>query len=301
MAVVITLLLLPPLWLIWPILSDPSDGFFERKGRLERVEVTREWQTADSRYQNLALHSSSGLAVEAMIRRPLDAAGPRPLVILLGGYGTGRRAAQLVTEPAGVVVASISYPYQGERDIDGLSLLWNLDEIQQAMFDITPAVLLMLDYLAGQPYVDKQRIELVGVSFGAFFVSIPGAMDERFNRVWLVQGAADPEAIYEYMLRDRISFDPLRIVAAKLVYFVTGSGYLKPERWVGRISPRPVVVINSHDDTSYPPASVAKLHAALREPYRIRWLEGEHVTPGRTEIVRKISNQIVSSIAAQQD
>ena len=28
-----------------------------------------------------------------------------------------------------------------------------------------------------QPYVDPQRVELVGVSLGAFFVSVPGALD----------------------------------------------------------------------------------------------------------------------------
>jgi hypothetical protein len=299
-AVLIVLLLVPPLVFIWPVLTDPTRNFVNNKGAIDRVEVTREWQKGNSHYQNLKLHSTTGLEVEIMIRRPVKLEGQHPLVVLLGGYGTGRRAAELVTDPGEVVLVSLTYPYHGDRDIDGLSLLWNLDEIRQAMFDITPAILLTLDHLAKQPYINTERMELVGVSFGAFFVSIPGAMDERFSRVWLVQGAADPESIYEYYLREHIQFNPLRILTAKLIYFVTGSAYLEPGRWVGKISPRPVVVINSHNDDSFPSASVAKLHAALREPYTVQWLESEHVTPGRTEVVKQISNRIVSAIAAEE-
>lgn len=294
-------LLIPPLMLIWPVLGDPTDNFIQRKGSIDRVEVTRQWQTDDSRYQNLTLYSSSGLEVEVMIRRPInvDIDTPRPLVVLLGGYETGRRAAQLVADPQGIVIASLSYPYRGDRDIDGIALLWNLDDIQQAILDTSPAVLLTLDYLVQQPYIKTDHMELVGVSFGAFFVSIPGAMDQRFSRVWLVQGAADPAAIYEYQLRDKISFEPWRMLLARMIAFVTGTKYLKPERWVGKISPRPVVVINSRNDISFPPASVAALHTALREPYKVEWLEGEHITPGRKEVLQQLSDRVLSIMAEE--
>ncbi len=294
-------LLIPPLMLIWPVLGDPTDNFIQRKGSIDRVEVTRRWLTDDSRYQNLTLYSSSGLEVEVMIRRPIniDIDTPRPLVVLLGGYETGRRAAQLVADPQGIVIASLSYPYRGDRDIDGIALLWNLDDIQQAILDTSPAVLLTLDYLVQQPYVKTDHMELVGVSFGAFFVSIPGAMDQRFSRVWLVQGAADPEAIYEYQLRDKISFEPWRVLLARMIAFVTGTEYIKPERWVGKISPRPVVVINSRNDISFPPACVAALHAALREPYKVEWLEGEHITPGRKEVLQQLSDRVLSIMAEE--
>ncbi len=292
------MLLIPPLMLIWPVLGDPTDNFIQRKGSIERVEVTRKWQADGSRYQNLTLYSSSGLEVEVMVRRPPDIDTPRPLVILLGGYGTGRRAAQLVTNPQDLVIASLSYPYHGARDINGISLLWNLDDIQQAILDTSPAVLLTLDYLAQQPYIETGQMELIGVSFGAFLVSIPGAMDQRFSRVWLVQGAGDPQAVYEYRLRNKISFEPVRVMVARLLGFITATDYLKPERWVGKISPRPVRVINSRHDQAFPAITVAALHASLREPYELEWLEGEHVTPGRKKVLQQISDRIVSTIAS---
>jgi len=297
-AALIVLLLFPPVLLVWPVLTDPTERFLERKGTIDKVSVTRQWQADGSRYENLTLTSSTGLQVEMMIRRPPVSDVPRPMVLLLGGYGTGRRAAQLVPDTHDVVIASLSYPYHGDRNINGVALLWNLDDIQQVILDTDPAVLLALDYLAQQPYVSNDHMELVGVSFGAFFVSIPGAMDQRFSRVWLVQGAAEPETVYEYRLRNKIKFDPLRSLVAKTLSFVTGSEYMNPTRWVGRISPRPVIVINSRNDPSFPPSSVAALHAALRKPYELEWLEGKHVTPGRKEVLRQLSERVLTRVAA---
>lgn len=295
-AVVLVLLLVPPLWLAWPVLGDPTERFAQRKGEIRHVDLTRQWSTGNSRYQELTLHADSGLKVDVTVRRPLDSDEPQPLILLLGGVGTGRGAAELVQDSRELVVASISYPYQGPEKLHGWQVLWHFDEVQRAILDTTPALLLTLEHLAGQAYVDPMQMELVGVSLGAFFVSIAGAMDDRFSRVWLIQGAADPRAIYEYRLREKIRFDPLRVLAARLLGFVTASEDLKPERWVGRISPRPVVVINSHGDTAFPAANVAALHASLREPYELQWLAGEHVSPTRQQVLKQLNRQILERI-----
>ncbi|MGD8407100.1 MAG: hypothetical protein PVF21_00660 [Thiohalophilus sp.] len=300
LVLLVLVVLVPLAWLAWPVLGDPTDHFEQRRGILERVEVTRKWQTDISRYLDLTLHGSTGLQVKATIRRPLEIDEPRPAVILLGGYGTGRHAAELVRESGDLVIASISYPYQGPDSIKGMEFIWHFDEIQQAILDTTPAVLLTLEYLLNREYVDTSRVELIGVSFGAFFVSVPAVMDERISRVWLVQGAADPRSIYQYRMRDSISFGPIRALAARILGFFTATEYLKPERWVGRISPRPVVVINSHGDQSYPPASVAKLHASLREPFEIEWLQGEHITPGRKEVLKQLNDLVVKRIVTDK-
>lgn len=294
-------LLVPPLWLARPVLGDPSDGFIARRGELVQVQTTRQWQTPGSHYRHLTLTASTGLQVDATVRRPNNAAGPRPLIVLLGGYGTGRDAAELVTDPGGMVVASIAYPYHGPEKLDGWGLVRHLGKVQQAVLDITPALLLTLEHLAREDYVDSTQMELVGVSLGAFFVSVAGAMEERFSRVWLVQGAADPRAVYEYRLREYIGFEPLRVLVARVLGFYTATEYLKPERWVGKISPRRVVVINSRGDSAYPPASVATLHASLREPYELEWLVGEHVTPGREQVLKQLNERVVQRISAERN
>ncbi|MDR9436192.1 MAG: hypothetical protein RI563_04905 [Thiohalophilus sp.] len=299
-ALLVFVLATPVVWLGWPVRGDPSERFFDRRGEIEQVEVTRQWQTGESRYEHLTLISGSGLQVKMTVRRPMTENDSRPLMLLLGGAGTGRKAAELVQNTGDMVVAAIDYPYQGPEKPELWEGLWHFDQIQRAILDTTPALLLALDYLARQAYVDSERMELVGVSLGAFFAGTAGALEERFSRVWLVQGAADPRAVYEYRLRERIAFEPIRVLVARILGFVTASEDLKPERWVGKISPRPVVVINSRGDSAYPATSVVALHASLREPYELEWLSGGHVTPGRTRVLKQLNERVVQRIATEE-
>ena len=115
---------------------------------------------------------------------------------------------------------------------------------------------------------------LVGVSLGAFLVATPGALDERFRRVWLVQGAGEPADVFAHKFHQsghsRWFGRLLANTMAALIY----SHYLKPERWVGRIAPRPVIVINTRHDETFPASSVAALHKALKMPSEVIWAEG---------------------------
>jgi len=281
---------------LYPVLSDPEPGFLARKGKISNIQATREWQQFGDRFQELTLTSDTGLQVEVSIRRSAHHSTPRPLVIILGGYGTGRHATELITTPQDVVIASLSYPYAGDRRMSGIGLLENIPHIQQAMLDITPAILLTLDYLLEQNYVDDRRVELAGVSLGAFFVAIPGALDKRIRRVWFVQGAGDPQSIFAYRLQKRIDSPWMRDQVAALIALVGNVHYLTPEHWVGRIAPRQVVAINSRQDTSFPAASVKALHDALQAPREIIWLEGEHVMPSRQNVVKQLTDLVLSRV-----
>ena len=45
-----------------------------------------------------------------------------------------------------------------------------------------------LDWLLTLPWVDRERVELVGVRLDVPFAAVAGALDPRFRRVWLMQG-----------------------------------------------------------------------------------------------------------------
>jgi len=78
---------------------------------------------------------------------------------------------------------------------------------------------------------------------------------------------------------------------------MTLSHHLGPEQWVGRISPRPVIIINARQDPSFPASSIEALHKAANEPYEIIWTEGTHIMPGRVEIVESISSLVLERVA----
>jgi len=295
----ILLLMVFILFIILPVLTDPSKTYVQRKGEIINVTKTREWQQGRNKYIELSLESSSGLLVDLTILIPKEANTPRPLSIVLAGYGTGRRATELVSDSRGIIVAALSYPYYGDKHINDISnFLFNVKKIQQGIIDTTPAVLLALEYLIKQPYVNPEQIEVVGVSFGAFLASIPGALDNRIKRVWLVQGAADPATIFEYYLKNNLLNKSLRRIAARLLEFVIAGHYLKPELWVGKISPRSVIAINTLYDPTFPKQSVAILHQSLGQPNEIIWIKGLHVRPDREEVIQQLAALVFTRIAA---
>lgn len=295
----ILLLLILVVYFFLPVFSDPSTSFFQRKGEIVNAIKTREWQEGNNKFIDLSLKSSSGLMVDLTVLIPKEANTPRPLSIVLAGYGTGRRAPELISDSKGIVIAAISYPYYGDTKINDISqFISNVKKIQKGVIDTAPAVLLALEYLIKQPYVNPEKIELVGVSFGAFLASTPAALDNRIKRVWLVQGAADPASIFEYYLQNSLLNKSLRRIAASLLEFVIAGHYLKPELWVGKISPRPVIVINTRYDPTFPKESVATLHQSLGQPNEVIWLKGLHVTPGRKGVIQQLADLVFTRMAS---
>ncbi len=270
---------------LWRVRGDPAERYLERRGELAAFELGA-WKARGAlrRAAGRAL-STSGLEVSLAVLRPAGE-GPFPLIVLLAGERTGRRAVDLLEETGGAVVAALDWPLDGPRP-RGLGWIGGVPRIQDALRDVAPAVSLAVDGLAGEPYVDPDRIELVGVSLGAILGAMPGALDERFRRVWLLHGAAAPVALLEASLADDIPGRALRRLAARTIAALADADDLSPERWVGRIAPRPLVIANARDDGRLPAACVAALHAAAPEAEHL-WLDGAHVRPHRREIVREL-------------
>ncbi len=296
---VLGLCIIAPCYLAWsvlPDLSDPSNEFYQRKGLLQSIDIEREWQDGNSIFRHMTLHSNSGLKVKMTMRLPQKhSEHVYPLVFILGGIRTGRDAVHQVLQQQPVILASISYPYHDEWVREGLSR-FDVRQYQQTVRDTVPAVLLALDYLLAQGAVDKQQVELVGVSLGAFFVSIPAALDQRVTRTWLVHGAGEPEKVIAHKLKRDIDTDLLRKLAAWASARLIAAESLRPENWVWRISPRKLVFINAKDDEAMPLASVLALHRSASQPYEVIWTEGQHITTGRTEIVQGLVDLIMQRV-----
>jgi dienelactone hydrolase len=253
------------------------------------------------------LVASSGLQVDLAVKRPVERAGSGqpsgghgagPLVLILGGHRTGSEAVHLIRDTRGTVVAALSYPSRLDPEADGLSVALAAPAIRAAALDTPPALMLALDYLLALPYVDPSRVELVGVSLGAPFVCIAGALDPRVTRVWSIHGAGDPLSLLEFNLRDRIHASPLRAVAAGAAYLILGGPRLAPEKWVARIAPRPFVMINARDDERLPRDAVLRLYANALEPKEILWTSGAHVGPRQAQAIEAIANLVLDRVAA---
>ena len=231
--------------------------------------------------------------MELAVRKAAQDSGRRlPLAVILGGHYTGKAAVKLLDDMPGVVVAAISYPYEGEPRPDALTFIKNIPSIRRAFFDTPPAVSLALDYLLSRPDVDSTSVEGVGVSLGAPFICIAGALDQRLTRVWAVHGSGGSYAPLEISMRRTIKFAPLRVVAAGLSTMIINGPDMDPVNWVPKISPRPFIMINASDDERLPRENVDALYKAARHPKEIIWMEGKHVR-ARREIVKQLVDVVV--------
>jgi hypothetical protein len=279
-----------------PVLKSPVAGYEARKGQIKSATVTRTWDEEDSNYQEMELVSTSGLKVEITIRRPTKIKTKLPVALLLGGVGTGRNACQIIPSIHHVICVSLSYPYFGKKHLDDIEFLLNIRKIQQTVKDTPPALMLTLDYVLSQNFSDHEQVELLGVSFGSYFISIPAVLDKRVTRVWIAHGAAEPFRSMSHNYKKESRFKFFNNLLAYMVGYAIGSEYVDPAKWVGRISPRPVIMINARNDATFPSSSVAALHNAARDPKEIIWTEGLHVTPSRKDVVKLLTDIVLSRI-----
>ena len=272
-------------------LARPRHGeFVERRGVLVAAETAAPvHQSGGFTSQLVRLRSDSGLRVAARVLRPEGQHDPLPIIVLLAGHRTGQDAVDLIGHPGKVAMVAIDYPYHGSTDVrSGASFFRSIRDIQRALLDTPPAASLVLDWLESEPWADTGRAELVGVSFGAPFVAVAGALDERFRRVWFIHGGAGNRGWIEHNLGERIPQGWLRPLVASLVHLLVYGNSFDTEAWVARIAPRPVVIIGARDDEQLPEHKVAKLYAAANEPKELLWTDGGHVDPRRADIVRAL-------------
>ncbi len=272
------------------LLRDPLPHFTARRSSFASAVVGDSIVDPDYVLTPVRVTATSGLAVDLMLRRPRSDSGTRlPLAVVLGGHYTGRKAVDLLGPTPGVAVATLSYPFTGDPRPDALTFLSEIPKIRAAFLDTPPAVMVALDYLWRQPGIDTTRIEAIGVSLGAPFMTIAGALDPRLSRVWVLHGSGGSYVPLEANMKRNIPIAPVRALAAGIANVIINGPSLDPVKWVPRIAPRPFMMVNASDDERLPRRGVDALYASAREPKEIVWMSGRHVHSDRETIQRLVA------------
>lgn len=276
--------------------------FLDRRGNIASVEESGRVERADgASTRNIDIRSTSNLLVNLRILLPPEAAHqPVPLLLLLGGQETGKHAVDLIDATHGIAFAAIDYPYGGRESLSGLlQSIAAIPQVQEAVLDTPPALMLAMDWLATQPWMDPRRAELVGVSFGVPFAAVAGGLDRRFSRVWLIHGAADNLEWLQHAGRHRIRNYFLRTLTARAVLFLVHGNSFETVEWMNEIAPRPLVIIVARDDERVPESSLRGfIDAAERDNVRLIRTEGRHIEPGREYELGQLVDYVVTSINA---
>ena len=220
--------------------------------------------------EHLWFQSTPGVRVYANFYRSSASASRRgrSVILLHGGGPSGkdnagiRLMAPLIAR-GGSSVLAIDMQYFGERSSDLLTTFTE-QEKHDRLYNQPPAYLAWVtqtvkdvsrsfDLLVEQRGADPKRIGLIGASRGAIVATIAGAADRRLAAVALIYGG---------------HFDALEREHLPAAC---------PANYIGRISPRPLLMINgTHDTDMIKETSVEPLQRLARQPKTILWEESGH-------------------------
>ena len=191
---------------------------------------------------------SDGLDIHAVLNCRGKVTGRPAAVLLHGFHSCCQEFAGLAVHLAEHEFAVLRMDLRGNGLSDG-----NSDDINGYVGDASAG----LEYLVSAG-VDKARIYLVGQSLGAAVAITCGVVDSRAAGVV----AMHPSSVYDLGAYNAASGHP---------------DVRKPSECVGKLSPRPLLIIAGEKDHVLPCSSAEDLYAAARQPKRmIRVKDGRH-------------------------
>jgi hypothetical protein len=286
--VVLALLLAGLGWLFFPRSTAPDDRFTSHRGALLETTIT-DREVADGWVtESIVLTDTRGMEVRALIQVPETVTAPLPALVLLGGFRTGRDVVRHV--PPAIPCIRIGLDYQVEKPDPETAWAYvrGVPRFRRDADRSVAAAWLALDYLESRPEVDPERTILVGGSLGAFFAAVAGALDPRFDGVALLFAGADIGRIVEANL----PWTGWRRSAA-LLFLRPWMDPVDPARFVGRIAPRPLLVVGTPDDPRVPRDCVEVLAEAGGESTRLAWVTTPHEIQGDADAITAVADTLL--------
>jgi len=258
-------------------LSQPVDSatfrtyldFFTYNPNLPFDAKTGEVVTEDGvTREHVTFQSTSGMEVTAYLYRPSSPSTTSRggIVFLHGGVPRGKETgAEIKTTMTldGWTVLAIDLLHYGERGTDVLTTYSNEEKAERLYNE--PATYLAFvqqtakdarrgyDLLVREFGIDQDRVLLVGFSRGAVLSSIVGAVETHFAGVVLMHPGHFGLGVQSH-----------RAAAC-------------PANYIGRISPRPIIMFQTTADSYFlPESTIRPLVALAREPVDVHWGDGPH-------------------------
>jgi dienelactone hydrolase len=273
-------------WLRWDAWQPREEWFVQRHGQIQSAVVAQLDVAPGQTAASVSLTSDSGLEVFLRVIRDATETQRLPVLVVLGGHRTGSAAVELFGKVGERAVVALDYPYDGPEKIKGLfQSAKAIPQVRQAFLDTPPAISLVLDWLHDEPWVDTSRIVMVGVSLGVPFATRAAARDGRLSGLLLVHGAADNRLWLEKNIARQIDTEFLQPALATVMHWLVYGPVFETALHVAAISPRPVLIVGAREDERTPAGQTEVLFNAAQEPKLLRWTEGLHVDPGRTDII----------------
>jgi fermentation-respiration switch protein FrsA (DUF1100 family) len=223
------------------------------------------------------------------------------------GLGSTKEDAEQIWQGAakvGLATFSIDLRHHGERGTT--AQLLRVIRSPRAMADLVTGT--VNDLQRGIAYLDAQPechhdVGYAGTSLGGIIGTLLSAMDRQVRAAvimstpatWnaLIHSTADVDQLKTAFLPG-LSTHPVRLRRALSVL-----SPLDPDRYIGRIAPRPVLILHGLQDPVVPPSAAAGLIAAARSPKTVVSYTGGHIPlmgPSAAANARAITTFLVRNL-----
>lgn len=259
-------------------------GYRQARGELIAADTTAAQPRGRYISQYVTLRSTTDQVVTGRLLRPTLGGCFAAILLQNGREEDSGVIGRLPAEFGDVVVLSLDYPSELPYRVELSDFLFRGSRLRDGARQIPLAFSLGAAYLTQRADVDTTRVAIAATSFAVPFAVIAAAVDEHFRNVALIYGAGQLSSVLAANLTDVPG--PLRgpLAAAAMRSFAD----FAPERFVARIAPRPIIMVNSVDDPQIPAAAAQQLYDAASQPKTMIWLHTGHLMPTDSALIRTL-------------
>lgn len=224
--------------------------------------------------------------LRASVSLPEGEAGPFPVVVILGGLEVGRQSLQYVGTHGRNALVACEYPRTSDYWYEGAPLK-KLPQIRAAALSVPARTSALLAWIRTQSWADKDRVSLLGYSFGADFVPAAARVAEGRGQapshLVMAYGGADLPGLFDanVTLRPRaLQWAVGRILAAVVrpLEPALHLPYLRGE----------ALFITGLRDHKVPLANARLMQFLKPEPKTVLDLDAGHMDPGNPKLTAEI-------------
>jgi dienelactone hydrolase len=290
------------LWWFWYTHRNYGALFESRAGHMVETERSFVSESNSVRLYDQVVTSNTGLQSAMRISIPADLDGMPvpsahkvPALLLTAGLHTGKEAVSLIPPRTDMVVMALDYGWTGEFDVSTFSnMKRDLGQLRATTMDAVPRALLALDSLCTDPMVDRDRITVVGVSYGSYVALPAAALHPEVDELILVQGGARIGPTIAG--NARLWKTPLPAPVAGWIGAMMFVPF-DPVRWARRLEQKRFTMMASRNDEQIPTDALTAVFDASPSPHKeFIWMDAPHVAPDADAIIQLISRNIVEHL-----